>query len=169
MLFGSYRRGDANDPDRYVAAVAAVLAGYETSLIREVTDPVTGIAATEKYMSFMPNAGELKVYCDAVAARRDRLERLGAQPVDFQKRLPSPPPGPGDQATVFVPATNPRYEAMLAWSKTADPVYWKFEKRPGIWVSYDAWDQRGGPKRIGQIAEPTLDAHIKSGFSPSTQ
>jgi hypothetical protein len=45
-------------------------------------------------MSFMPNAGELKVYCDGVAARRDRIQRLGALPApDFNRpRLPPPPP-----------------------------------------------------------------------------
>jgi hypothetical protein len=73
VLFGSYRRGDANDPDAYVAAVAAVLSLYDADLIREVTDPRTGIMTSEKYMSFMLNAGELKVYCEGIAARRDRL------------------------------------------------------------------------------------------------
>lgn len=145
VLFGSYRRGDANDPDRYVAAIATVLAGYETDLIREVTDPVTGIAATEKFMTFMPNAGELKVYCDAIASRRERVQRLGALPrPDFtRQRLPPPEPMPGDLATVFVPEANPRYAALLEWSKTAGPRLWKFDdRRGGIWVSYDTWDLR---------------------------
>lgn len=144
MLFGSYRRGDANDPDAYVAAITAVLAIYDPELIREVTDPRTGIATSEKYMSFMPNAGELKVFCDGVAARKERLQRLGAlPPVDFSRaRLPAPPPQPGDKATIFVPASNPRYPELLAWSKTADPLKFKFEQRPGIWVSYHTWDQR---------------------------
>ena len=148
VLFGSYRRGDANDPDRYVAAIAKVLSSYETSLIHEVTDPETGISATEKFMSFMPNAGELKVYCDAIAARRDRIQRLGSLPkVDFTRaRLAAPPRQPGDLATVFVPADNVRYPQFVEWSKTADPRQWKFgvssDNRNGIWVSYDIWDLR---------------------------
>ena len=77
MLFGSYRRSDAADPDTYVAAVAAVLALYSTDLIREVTDPRTGIQTSEKFMAFMPNAGELKHYCEGIAARNERLKRLG--------------------------------------------------------------------------------------------
>jgi len=68
ILFGCYRKGDANDPDTYVAAVAAVLAAYDYELIREVTDPRSGIQASEKHCTFMPQAGEVKVYCDAVAA-----------------------------------------------------------------------------------------------------
>src|ERR1700730_13554767 len=86
VLFGSYRRGDANDPDAYVASIAAVLSMYDTDLIREVTDPRTGIMTSEKYMSFMPNAGELKVYCEGQAARRERLRRLGElPPADFSR------------------------------------------------------------------------------------
>jgi hypothetical protein len=144
MLFGCYRRVDANDPDVYVAAVAAVLAMFDADLIREVTDPRTGIITSEKYMSFMPNVGELKVYCDGVAARRERLQRLGSLPQpDFTRaQLPKPPPAPGDRATVFVPASNSHYPAFLEWSKTADVRLFKFKQRPGIWVSYDTWENR---------------------------
>src|ERR1700682_6540100 len=101
VLFGSYRRGDANDPDAYVAAIAAVLSMYDSDLVREVTDPRTGICTTEKYMSFMPNAGELKVYCEGQAARKERLRRLGElPPADFRRALlPPPPHAPGDLAT----------------------------------------------------------------------
>jgi hypothetical protein len=155
VLFGSYRRGDANDPDAYVAAIAAVLSSYDTDLIREVTDPRTGIAATEKYMSFMPNAGELKVYCDGVGSRRDRIRRLGELPApDFSRpRLAAPPRAPGDLATVFVPASNPRYAALLEWSKTADVRLFKFEARPGIWISWDTWDNRAATAPRSRMAE----------------
>jgi hypothetical protein len=157
VLFGSYRRGDANDPDAYVASIAAVLSMYDTDLIREVTDPRTGIMTSEKYMSFMPNAGELKVYCEGQAARRERLRRLGElPPADFSRaRLPPPPAAPGDLATIFVPASDSRYASLLDWSKTADPRKFKFEKRPGIWVSYDTWDQRVDMvgRRVGDIAK----------------
>lgn len=144
LLFGCYRRGDANDPDTYVAAMAAVLARFDPELVREVTDPNTGIQTTEKYMSFMPNAGELKVYCDAIAARQHRLQELGKLPrVDFNRQaLPPPQPAPGDKATIFVPASNAEYQKLLEWSKTADPRLFKFDQRPGIWVSWDTWDNR---------------------------
>ena len=138
-----------------MAAVAAVLSMYDTDLIREVTDPRTGIMTSEKYMSFMPNAGELKVYCDKVAARRERIHRLGALPApDFNRpRLPPPQPAPGDLAKVFVPASNNRFTMLVEWSKTADPRKFKFEKRPGIWVSYDAWDNHiAAASKIGDVA-----------------
>lgn len=162
VLFGSYRRGDANNPDRYVAAVAAVLSSYDADLMREVTDPRTGIQATEKFMSFMPNAGELKVYCDGVAAVRARIERLGALPrVDFSRaRLPRPEPAPGDLATVFVPINNSRCAELIEWAKTGDRRRWKYDSvRPGIWVSYDTWDNRRATARsIGQAVGAVVTA-----------
>jgi hypothetical protein len=155
MLFGCYRRGDANDPETYVRAIAAVLSIYEPDLVREVTDPRTGIMTNEKYMSFMPNAGELKIYCEAVAARQERIQRLGALPApDFNRaRLPPPEPAPGDKATVFVPASNSHYQAFLDWSRTADVRLFKFEQRPGIWVSYDTWENR----RVATRPRETVD------------
>lgn len=143
MLFGSYRRGDANDPDAYVAAIAAVLAMYEMDLIREVTDPRTGISATEKFASFMPNAGELKLYCDGEARRKANLARLAALPKpDFTRaQLPKPGPKPGDLANAFIPATHPKYQELVEWSRDADDRLWRIGKshdgRDGIYVAHD--------------------------------
>lgn len=125
-----------------MASVTAVLSIYDTDLMREVTDPRTGIQTTEKYMSFMPNAGELKVYCDGIAARRERIKRLGelpaVKPVAF---LPPPPRRPGDLANVFVPETDRRYARLLRWSETADERHHRRdETRPGIWVTRDAFE-----------------------------
>jgi hypothetical protein len=148
VLFGCYRRGDANDPERYVAAVAAVLSDYDFDLMKDVTDPRTGICSTEKFMTFMPNAGELKVYCETQATRKDRLKRLGERraPARADRYLAAPPPAPGDLANVHIPATNVRYAALVEWSKTADPRLWKFGKssddRDGIWIPLDVWDER---------------------------
>jgi hypothetical protein len=170
MLFGCYRRGDANDPETYVAAVAAVLARYDAELIREVTDPNTGIQTAEKYMTFMPNAGELKVYCESIAARRERLKRFGTLPApDFSRaRLPRPEPLPGDLATVFVPAGHPRCAALVEWAKTADPRKWRYEKRAGIWISYDIWDV--GPavaRRLSEHTKPIVEPALSRETEPA--
>lgn len=164
MLFGCYRRGDANDPDIYVGAIGAVLSSYEIDLIREVTDPRTGIQTSEKFMTFMPNPGELKVYCDSVAARRDRLQRLGSLPLPdpSQRRLARPEPRPGDLATVFVPAENVRYPKFVEWAKTANPRLWKYgvssDNRQGIWISYDTWDLRQiATKKLSDITQPIIE------------
>ena len=59
-MFGCYRKADANDPDTYVAAVAAILAEYDSEIIRIVTDPRQGIARESKWM---PNIAELDEFC----------------------------------------------------------------------------------------------------------
>ena len=147
VLFGSYRRGDANDPDAYVAAITAVLACFETDLIREVTDPRTGIATTEKFMSFMPNAGELKVYCDGVAAKRARIQKFAALPApNFQQARLAPPPR--HRADCFICATHPRYTEAVSWTAGADKAFWRMGESPdgrrGVWVCFDEFDR---PKR----------------------
>jgi len=150
MLFGCYRRGDANDPETYVRAVSAVLSTYDADLIREVTDPRTGIMTTEKHMTFMPNAGELKVYCDGQAARKERLKLLGERklPNPDQTRLPAAR-GPNPLAPIvgiFVPPEHPRYVSLCTWAKDADQRFYQYGKssdgRDGIWVAWHIFDDR---------------------------
>src|SRR5262249_23628308 len=62
LLFGCYRKGEANDPETYTLAVAAVLADYEPEVIRRVTDPRTGIP---RKLKFMPNPAEIAEACEA--------------------------------------------------------------------------------------------------------
>ena len=63
-MFGLFRKGDANDPDTYVAGITAILAQYDEEVIRRVTDPIDGIARKSKWM---PNPSELSDACDADA------------------------------------------------------------------------------------------------------
>src|SRR5690242_98923 len=63
MLFGCYRKAEANDPDIYVAAIAAILAEYGPEVIRTVTDPREGIARKSKWM---PSVAELDEECKIV-------------------------------------------------------------------------------------------------------
>jgi len=61
ILFGCYRKGDANDPETYTAAITAILAEYEPEVIQRVTDPRTGIP---RQLKFMPNPAEVAEACD---------------------------------------------------------------------------------------------------------
>lgn len=76
-MFGCFRKGDANDPATYVAAVTLILADYEPEVIRRVTDPRAGIP---RKMKFMPNPAEIAAACDAakkaIAAERE-MAQLG--------------------------------------------------------------------------------------------
>lgn len=71
LLFGQYRKGDANDPETYTASIAAILSDYPEETIRYVTDPRTGLAAnpmpdpeTGRVWTGMPNPGEVKRACE---------------------------------------------------------------------------------------------------------
>ena len=61
LLFGCYRKGDANDPETYTAAITAILAEYEPEVIQRVTHPRTGIP---RQLKFMPNPAEVAEACD---------------------------------------------------------------------------------------------------------
>lgn len=151
MLFGCYRRGDANDPETYVRAISAVLSTYDADLIREVTDPRTGIMTTEKHMTFMPNAGELKVYCDGQAARKERLKRLGERqiPDPTQARIEASVRSVNPLhpiAGIFVPPTHQRYARLCEMAKDGNPKFYRYGKssdgRDGIWVAWHIYDDR---------------------------
>jgi hypothetical protein len=137
VLFGSYRRGDANDPDAYVASIAAVLSMYEPELVKKVTDPRTGIQTTEKFMTFMPNSGELKRYCDEQAAIADRFKRYAAIPPQNFRRIEGPHL-PRHRANVRVPPSAPQYQAMAerAGRPDADPLEFRWDGDV-LWVPYN--------------------------------
>lgn len=100
LMLGCYRKGDANDPDTYVAAIAAVLATFDPEIVREATDPRTGIQSTDKFTAFMPNAGEVRTFCVDLAARKERLERYRLlPPAEPRVRVPVPPDPPVDPQT----------------------------------------------------------------------
>lgn len=73
MMFGCYRKGDANDPETYTAAVAAILSEYSPDVVQRVTDPRTGIP---RRMKFMPNPAEVSEICDEVKALIKAEKRL---------------------------------------------------------------------------------------------
>lgn len=77
ILFGCYRRGDANDPETYTAAITAILAEYPEEVIQHVTDPRTGIA---RRTNWLPTVAEIDMACIASAdfiEKRDQLIRKG--------------------------------------------------------------------------------------------
>ena len=62
ILFGCFRKGDANDPEVYTAAITAILAEYSPEVIQRVTDPRTGIP---RKMKFLPNPSEVSDECES--------------------------------------------------------------------------------------------------------
>jgi hypothetical protein len=61
QLFGCYRRGDANDPDVYVAGVAAIFGEYPPEIVDYVCDPRTGLP---RRLKWLPTMAEIAEACD---------------------------------------------------------------------------------------------------------
>lgn len=81
MLLKCYRTGDANDPETYVAAVAAVLSHYPEQVITAVTHPVSGLPSNGK--GWLPTVKEVSDACKAemepIAQNEARLKRIREQ------------------------------------------------------------------------------------------
>lgn len=103
LLFGCYRRGEANDPETYAAAVAAVLAEYPEDTIRHVTDPRTGLPSnpptdpkTGRTYTGLPDVGHVRAACEkhhGPVRRAREYEAAERRQLAERKRL-LPPSGP---------------------------------------------------------------------------
>jgi hypothetical protein len=76
LLFGQFRKGDANDPETYVASIAAMLAEYPADVVKLATDPRSGLAATQ---DFLPTVKEIREFCDGVVEHRAEQARRDAE------------------------------------------------------------------------------------------
>lgn len=75
-LLGCYRTGDANDPEVYIAGVVAVLSRYTVEIIREVTEPATGLPSKSNWL---PTIAEIRKECDLLEEREKRKIYLARQ------------------------------------------------------------------------------------------
>jgi hypothetical protein len=83
ILFGCYRRGDAEDREIYVGAVCAILASYPEAVARRVTDPRTGLPGTSHYL---PTVADVRAACEREmepvrAEHRRKLQRQRNQAI----------------------------------------------------------------------------------------
>ncbi len=97
MLLACYRRGEAEDPEIYVAAVAALLDGYPEDVRAFVADPRTGIAGRVK---FLPTLSEVKDACEDAMEPRRYAERRVAEFNRRQKLLDERAEWRSDQAAM---------------------------------------------------------------------
>jgi hypothetical protein len=80
-MFGCFRKGEANDPDVYVAAITATLARYSEEIITAVTHPTKGLPIE---MDWLPSVRQVYQACEvlnqsanaAAKRRRDLDEQL---------------------------------------------------------------------------------------------
>lgn len=80
-MFGCYRKGDANDPETYVAAITATLARYPQDVILDVTHPVDGLPGTN---DFIPTVAEVRRACEA--KMKPRREQWAREAADAQRK-----------------------------------------------------------------------------------
>ncbi len=67
-MFGCYRKGDANDPETYTAAVTAILAEYSPEVIKRITDPRSGLP---RKLKWLPTVAEVSEACDEAVKTDD--------------------------------------------------------------------------------------------------
>ncbi len=65
ILLGCYRKGEAEDAEIYVRAIAAVFSGYPDAVARRIVDPRIGIAGQ---VQWLPTVAEVKHACEVEMA-----------------------------------------------------------------------------------------------------
>jgi hypothetical protein len=80
LMLDTYRKkGEAANPEVFVAAIAATLCLYPPEVVQRVTDPRTGIASRLKWI---PEVAEIREACETEMApirRRQERERIEAR------------------------------------------------------------------------------------------
>jgi hypothetical protein len=145
MLFSAYRRDDFTDPEGFVTQLGTILSEFPEEVVTYVTSPGTGLQRRSKWP---PTISEVLTACEE---HQDFLVKARTAKPKFQERLPAPllrDRPQGYRATIFVPATHSRYNALVDWTKEAKPMWWKYGKssdgRDGLWVAQWKWD--GAPE-----------------------
>lgn len=136
-MFGCYRKDEANDPAVYMAAAVGILMKYPVEVITAVTDPISGLPSTSK---FLPALAEIKSACemeDKKLAKDAYYERWDKR---MQKSAPKPPVS---APNLFVPEGFRYYEAMMERHQQTEGKRSRVERRKcefdgvvrlGIWV-----------------------------------
>lgn len=105
---GSYRKGEAADPEVYVTSVATVLTRYPATVARYVTDPVHGLPGKTNWL---PTIAEVRAACEAeMKPRYEQMARLKRYH-ESQKLLAAPE----------MPDAETRAKAVERWEKQIRP------------------------------------------------
>lgn len=163
-LFGSFRKGEANDPETYVAAVLTVLMDYSDAVVNEVCHPGRGLPAR---CDFLPTMKELKDACEGEATRTARYETYAKLPAP-QRFLPAPPSPP--RATIFTPKDFPHWDKLKRrYDAGEQPAYFETREcvdkieRYGIWTPF-SWIDDDPPGSRG--FKPHTDAELRAMYPP---
>jgi hypothetical protein len=142
LLYSAYRRDDFADPEGFVAQLGVILSDFPEEVVTYVTGPKTGLQRRSKWP---PTISEVLEACEDHLLHLERVRKQ--RPAVVAQRLPPPALGQqGSLASIFVPEGHVRYAGLVAWTETAEPMFWKFGKssdgdKQGIWISLDAWER----------------------------
>jgi hypothetical protein len=84
QLLDCYRTGEANNPETFGAAIAAVLSDYPLDVVLYVCDPRTGLPSSS---TWMPNCAEVKAACNDRMAWLQKVEKFqnwGKKPLEIE-------------------------------------------------------------------------------------
>jgi hypothetical protein len=73
VLAGCYRKDDAADPETYAMALAAVLSEYSLDIVRQVTDPRSGLPSRSQWL---PTVKEVRDACEEIDQRRRAMAQM---------------------------------------------------------------------------------------------
>lgn len=107
-ICGCYRRDEAQDPETFAAALAAVLSDYPAAIVEYAADPRTGVI--KAFPMGLPSVGQVGQFLDEMQARQERINRYASLPK--QRRVVRDRPAMAEP-NLFVPDTAHRYAAML--------------------------------------------------------
>jgi hypothetical protein len=93
LLLGSYRTGEASDPEVYISGVVRILSAYPLDVVRRVVDPLDGIPS---YCDWLPKFSEVKAACERLAgptvvARMSDWDRRTQAQLEERQRLTALP------------------------------------------------------------------------------
>jgi hypothetical protein len=158
ILLGCYRTGDANDPETYVAAIAAILSRYPQEVMTSVTHPATGLPSKK---SWLPTVKEVVDACDEAnepaVQNALRLKRVKEQ-VEMRERMDG-----GERPTM----AQLKEKYGKNWG-IEDPEDVNREVKPAPTAEqlkhhYQHYDLAFKPKNHAD-----LEDHIDNGFSPGS-
>lgn len=91
-MFGCFRKGEANDPDTYVAAITSTLTKYPEDIVIMVTHPSSGLPVMT---DFLPSVKEVYEACESymqprreAEARQKRVDKQLAERAEWERKQP---------------------------------------------------------------------------------
>jgi hypothetical protein len=87
VLLSCFRKGDAENPEIYVGAVASVLSSYPEAVAYRVTDPRSGLAGRSQWL---PTVAEVRIACEIEMAPARSEEARNARRAHTEAVLSAP-------------------------------------------------------------------------------